>query len=76
MNDNQKKAALACVLAFLVGLLVATSGCTLHTHTHTHIGTDTGTHIGTTSLEVEACVDCDCGYAPWSDSWCEYHYGT
>jgi hypothetical protein len=82
MNDNQKKAALACVLSFLVGLLIATSGCSLHTHAHTHMGTDTGigtgigigTHIGTTSLEVEACVDC--GYAPWSDSWCEYHYGT
>jgi len=74
MNSNQMKAALACILSFIVGLLIATSGCTLHTHTHTHIGTGTGTYIGATSLEVEVCIDC--GYAPWSDSWCEYHMGT
>jgi hypothetical protein len=33
MRDSQKKAALFCVLAFLAGLLVATSGCALGTST-------------------------------------------
>lgn len=33
MKDSQKKATLLCVLAFLVGLLVATSGCATSTTT-------------------------------------------
>ena len=33
MKDLQKKAALFCVLAFLAGLLVATSGCATTTTT-------------------------------------------
>ena len=31
-KDSQKKAALFCVLAFLAGLLVATSGCANRQH--------------------------------------------
>jgi len=33
MRDSQKKAALLCVLAFLFGLLVVTSGCATTTTT-------------------------------------------
>ena len=32
MRDSQKKVALFCVLAFLAGLLVATSGCANRQH--------------------------------------------
>jgi hypothetical protein len=32
MKDSQKKAALLCVLAFLAGLLVTTSGCANRQH--------------------------------------------
>ena len=32
MKDSQKKAALFCVLAFLFGLLVVTSGCANRQH--------------------------------------------
>jgi hypothetical protein len=32
MKDGQKKACLFCVLAFLAGLLVATSGCANRQH--------------------------------------------
>ena len=32
MRDSQKKAALFCVLAFLFGLLVVTSGCANRQH--------------------------------------------
>ena len=67
MNDNQKKASLFCVLAFLLGCLLA-SGCAVKTQARSPIG-----HVET-SLEVECCPCC--GFAPWSDSWCEHHYGT
>ena len=48
MRDSQKKAALFCVLAFLAGLLVATSGCALGTSARIGVGQDqyeTGTGI-------------------------------
>jgi hypothetical protein len=32
MKDSQKKAALLCVLAFLAGLLITTSGCANRQH--------------------------------------------
>ena len=38
MRDSQKKAALLCVLAFLFGLLVFTSGCALGTSTRMGVG--------------------------------------
>jgi len=66
MKDSQKKAALFCVLAFLAGLLVATSGCSVRMQGESP--------LGVTTLEVECCPCC--GFAPWTDSWCEYHYGT
>jgi len=40
MRDSQKKAALFCVLAFLAGLLVATSGCAWGTATRIGVGQD------------------------------------
>ena len=66
MKDNQKKAALFCVLAFLAGLLIATSGCSVRTQAKSP--------VGITTLEVECCPCC--GFAPWTDSWCEHHHGT
>jgi hypothetical protein len=68
MKDSQKKAALFCVLAFLAGLLVATSGCSVRTRGESPLG------VMTTTLEVECCPCC--GFTPWTDSWCENHYGT
>ena len=68
MKDSQKKAALFCVLAFLAGLLVATSGCSVRTQAESPFG------VTTTTLEVECCPCC--GFPPWTDSWCENHYGT
>ena len=38
MKDSQKKAALFCVLAFLAGLLVTTSGCALGTSARMGVG--------------------------------------
>jgi len=67
MNDNQKKAALACVLAFLLGCLVAFSGCSVRIEVQPPISQ-------METLDVKTCPCC--GFAPWSDSWCEYHYGT
>ena len=26
------------------------------------------------TLELDCCEDC--GFVPWTDSWCEFHYGT
>jgi hypothetical protein len=26
------------------------------------------------TLEIKCCEDC--GFAPWTDSWCEFHFGT
>ena len=40
MRDSQKKAALFCVLAFLFGLLVTTSGCALGTSARIGVGQD------------------------------------
>ncbi len=68
MSDNQKKASLFCVLAFLLGCLLASSGCAVKTQAKSSLK-----HIET-SLEIECCPCC--GFAPWSDSWCERHYGT
>jgi hypothetical protein len=47
-KDSQKKAALFCVLAFLAGMVIATSGCALGTATRIGIGQhqyETGTGI-------------------------------
>jgi len=70
MTDNQKKASLFCVLAFLLGCLAVSVGCSVGSATRVE------TKFGgmRTTLEVECCPDC--GFAPWTDSWCEYHYGT
>ena len=48
MKNSQKKAALLCVLAFLVGLVVATNGCAWGTATRIGAGQhqyETGTSI-------------------------------
>jgi hypothetical protein len=48
MKNSQKKAALLCVLAFLVGLVVATNGCAWGTATRIGAGQhqyETGTGI-------------------------------
>ena len=67
MKDSQKRAALYCLLAFLVGLLIATSGCAIRIEVQPPIGQ-------VQTLEVDSCPCC--GFAPWTDSWCEKHYGT
>ena len=28
----------------------------------------------TATLEIKCCEGC--GFVPWTDSWCEFHYGT
>tara|TARA_R110002020_G_scaffold326253_1_gene541939 strand:+ start:1355 stop:1579 length:225 start_codon:yes stop_codon:yes gene_type:complete len=70
MTDNQKKASLFCVLAFLLGCLAASVGCSVDSATRIKTGFG---EIGTT-LEAGFCSDC--GFAPWTDSWCEHHHGT
>jgi len=68
MKDNIKAIAL-CVLAFFLGCAVVMSmGCAVGAGVRVH------GHGVETTLEVECCEDC--GFAPWTDSWCEYHMGT
>ena len=87
MSDNQKKASLFCLLAFLLGCLVASMGCSVSSQTeikaepvpitypHDLTYPVTGYDLDkVVTLEVECCGDC--GFAPWTDSWCEFHYGT
>jgi hypothetical protein len=85
MSDNQKKASLFCLLAFLLGCLVATMGCSISSKTELKAAPITYPHDLTypvtgydldkvVTLEMECCEDC--GFAPWTDSWCEFHYGT
>jgi hypothetical protein len=87
MSDNQKKASLFCLLAFLLGCLIASVGCSVSsqteikaapvpiTHPHDLTYPVTGYDLDkVATLEAECCLDC--GFAPWTDSWCEFHYGT
>jgi len=74
MKNSQKKAAGLCILAFLAGCLICFSGCAWGTATRIDAGQhqyETGAGI---YLELECCACC--GFAPWTDSWCEFHYGT
>ena len=88
MRESQRKSLLLCVLAFVVGLLVVVSiGCSVSSQTKIKAETKpiayphdltypvTGYDLDkVVTLEVECCGDC--GFAPWTDSWCEFHYGT
>jgi hypothetical protein len=88
MRENQRKSFLLCVLAFAVALLVVVSiGCSVSSQTGIKAHTRpiifphdltypvTGYDLDkVVTLEVDCCKDC--GFAPWTDSWCEFHYGT
>ena len=90
MRESQIKSLLLCVLAFVVGLLVVVSiGCSVSSQTEIkalptpiHLtypqdltypvtGYDLDKVVG---LEIECCEDC--GFVPWTDSWCEFHFAT
>ena len=66
--NKEIKAGFICLVAFLLGCAIAITGCSVTVEVQSPIGK------AGTSLEVEYC-SC-CGFAPWSDSWCEEHYGT
>ena len=81
--DKQHKACLLCILAFLLGCFLASVGCK-NTRQAVRVQPPIDAQLdielqppvidlGTQPLE-ETCKDC--GFSPWSDSWCEYHYGT
>ena len=66
-------AVLLCAIAFFAGcVLVSCMGCAIDGKAH--VGVQHNAVEVTTTLEAEYC-SC-CGYAPWSDSWCEHHFGT
>ena len=77
MSDGQKKAALLCILSFLLGCLLVSTGCAVHSKTELKAAPPTIfphdlTHPVTgydldnvATLEVEACVVC--GFGPWTD---------
>ena len=69
MNKPEIKAALLCLVAFLLGCVISFSGCSFGIATRSKIGKSNLE----TGLKVESCPCC--GFFPWSDSWCEEHYG-
>ena len=69
MNKPEIKAALVCLVAFLLGCVISFSGCSFGVATRARMGKS---HVET-GIKVEYC-SC-CGFVPWSDSWCEKHYG-
>jgi hypothetical protein len=87
MRESQRKSLLLCVLAFVVGLLVVVSiGCSVSSQTKIKAGIKPITYPHdltypvteydldkVVTLEIECCKDC--GFAPWTDSWCEFHFG-
>ena len=89
MTDNQKKVALLCLLVITLVCLIATNGCSVsskteikaepkpviysHDLTYPVTGYDLD-KVVTLTLEIECCEDC--GFTPWTDSWCEKHFGT
>ena len=82
MRESQRKSLLLCVLAFVVGLLVVVSlGCSVSSRTEIKAAPKPITYPQdliypvteydldkVVTLEVECCVDC--GFVPWTDSWC------
>ena len=69
MNKSEMKAALVCLVAFLLGCVIAFTGCSFSGATRSQMGRSSIQ----TGIKVECC-SC-CGFIPWSDSWCEKHYG-
>ena len=66
MNKGEMKAAFICMVAFLLGCVIALTGCSVTVEVQPPISK-------VETLEAEYCPCC--GFAPWSDSWCEEHYG-
>ena len=67
---NNENACLLCLVAFILGCVMAFSGCSLESSTRVKakpVAIET-------SLELKCCNDC--GFVPWSDSWCEHHNAT
>jgi len=67
---EEAKSLVLCLVAFVLGCLCvfAISGCSVSSQAKIK------PTLITTTLEVECCPDC--GFAPWTDSWCEEHFGT
>jgi len=57
--------ATVCLLASLV---IALTGCDRIIESEPHFD------LVIPTVELESC-DC-CGFVPWTDSWCEFHYST
>ncbi len=66
MNKSEMKAAFICMVAFLLGCVIALTGCSATIEMQSPVSK-------VQTLEDEYC-NC-CGFIPWSDSWCEKHYG-
>jgi hypothetical protein len=67
MSDIKKKASLFLLLAFVCLIqwkLTSRPAKTIQTDAEQSF-----------TLEAETCT-CPCGFVPWTDSWCEFHYGT
>lgn len=84
---EEVRSLVLCLIAFVLGCLCvfAISGCSVssqteietkpliypHDLTHPVTGYDLDKVV---TLELECCTDC--GFVPWTDSWCEKHFGT
>jgi hypothetical protein len=87
MSNNQKKASILFWVILLLGCWIATSGCSVSSRTELKASPKpitypqdliypmTGYELDkVVTLELECC-EC-CGFARWTDSWCERHFGT
>ena len=62
-------AALLFTIVLLLGLLaMVLTGCDRIIESEPHFD------LVIPAVELESC-EC-CGFVPWTDSWCEFHYGT
>ena len=73
MSDNQKKASLFCLLAFLLGCLVATMGCSISSKTELKAAPITYPHdltypVTGYDLDKVVTLDMECGFYYYADS--------
>jgi hypothetical protein len=67
---NNENACMLCMIAFILGCVLAFSGCAVESSTRVKAKPV----VIETTLELECCADC--GFVPWTDSWCEHHHAT